>query len=150
MPLWPLTWLASNSISIQQSKQPLTFQVLHQAKVPLVDRSICQFGNPENIITRNMLCAGYAAGGIDACKGDSGGPLICKSKHGAWFLWGVVSWGYKCGKPHRYGVYAKTKTLLPWIEKTIAGKRWTIAIIQWIFVAFNIFVLDAKSISECL
>ena len=39
-----------------------------------------------------MICAGHPATGVDACTGDSGGPLECKID-GHWTLVGIVSWG---------------------------------------------------------
>ncbi|KAH1017646.1 hypothetical protein HUJ05_008257 [Dendroctonus ponderosae] len=46
-----------------------------------------------------MLCAGYPAGGYDACNGDSGGPLIVDG-----YLAGIVSWGYQCAVANYPGV----------------------------------------------
>ena len=39
-----------------------------------------------------MICAGHPDTGVDACTGDSGGPLECKID-GHWTLVGIVSWG---------------------------------------------------------
>ena len=39
-----------------------------------------------------MLCAGHHVTGVDACPGDSGGPLECKYD-GKWTIVGIVSWG---------------------------------------------------------
>jgi secreted trypsin-like serine protease len=69
-----------------------------------------------------MLCAGYVNGGIDACSGDSGGPLTCwdqNKKH--YVLGGIVSWGVGCAGKNTYGVYTNVKHLTAWVTR-ITGK----------------------------
>ncbi|KAK7070669.1 hypothetical protein SK128_014205 [Halocaridina rubra] len=52
-------------------------RVLLTAEVPLVSKTQCQeFHGKE--FKEGMVCAGYGAGKIDACHGDSGGPLTCE------------------------------------------------------------------------
>ena len=55
-----------------------------------------------------MLCAGYPEGGIDACKGGSGRPLVVNGG-----LIGIVSSGEGCAKPGEPGeprVYTRVST----------------------------------------
>jgi len=65
------------------------------------------------------MCAGdIDKGKIDACAGDSGGPL-------AWLdpttdqvkISGIVSWGGGCAVPHEPGVYADVRNQLEWIKE---------------------------------
>ena len=96
------------------------FQILQQAKVPLVSRETCQEGYDDlgyKISTR-MRCAGYSEGKIDACQGDSGGPLVCV-RNDKWYLMGVISWGQGCARKGRYGVYADMMDLKFWVQQTI-------------------------------
>ena len=71
-------------------------------------------------ITEDMICAGYANGGKDACSGDSGGPLVCQNGKNA-VITGVVSWGISCALPNYPGVYARVTYFLGWIKKNMVS-----------------------------
>ncbi|XP_054718614.1 uncharacterized protein LOC129228011 [Uloborus diversus] len=64
-----------------------------------------------------FLCAGGEYG-LDSCKGDGGGPLVCYRKDKSYALAGIVSWGIDCGQPGVPGVYVKIQKYLDWISKT--------------------------------
>ncbi|XP_074716864.1 enteropeptidase [Strix uralensis] len=95
-----------------------TSDILQEAEVPLISNEKCQQWMPEYSITENMICAGYDIGGLDSCKGDSGGPLTFEDGN-KWFLVGVTSFGYKCALPKRPGVYVRVTMFVDWIKKII-------------------------------
>jgi len=86
--------------------------VLHEASVPVVSNETCNLAFNafapyyDDPVTGSMLCAGDPEGGVDACYGDSGSPLMVYAA-GRWQLAGVVSWGEGCAEPGLYGVYAR-------------------------------------------
>ncbi|XP_062871599.1 trypsin [Trichomycterus rosablanca] len=88
---------------------------LHTAMVPIVSSTRCNSTDSYNgNITENMICAGYAEGGTDACSGDSGGPLVCEGR-----VYGIVSWGNSCADPQYPGVYTSVAKFRKWIDDTI-------------------------------
>jgi len=74
---------------------------------------------PDGIKEKNLLCAGAWKGGIDACNGDSGGPLMIRSRNNLYYLTGVVSHGAGCGLKDYPGLYAPlhNPAYLAWIKK---------------------------------
>lgn len=97
---------------------------LQKVTVPYIKNDIC---NKDHMyrgrITDNMLCAGYAAGGLDSCQGDSGGPLVRRKQVGEnQFVdthVGVVSWGTGCAKENKPGVYARTSSAKDFLVDTV-------------------------------
>lgn len=94
---------------------------LKQVNVPLVTNETCAsaYSKLGYTLTGNMLCAGYAAGGMDACSGDSGGPLVIKDGE-KWVQVGVVSWGKGCAQAGAYGVYTHVALFAGWIDTQIS------------------------------
>ncbi|CAL1274439.1 unnamed protein product [Larinioides sclopetarius] len=68
-------------------------------------------------ITNANMCAGD--GDKDACRGDSGGPLMLAHTDGRFYLIGIVSFGKKCAEPGVPGVYARINHFIDWIEKQV-------------------------------
>ncbi|KAL7386739.1 hypothetical protein ABVT39_012671 [Epinephelus coioides] len=88
---------------------------LNVIKVPLVERSICSQQMSHNI-SNNVLCAGILGQRMDACEGDSGGPMVTLYQD-TWFLIGLVSWGEGCGREDKLGIYTKVSNYNEWIDK---------------------------------
>uniref|UniRef100_A0A8C9NXU8 Transmembrane serine protease 7 n=1 Tax=Serinus canaria TaxID=9135 RepID=A0A8C9NXU8_SERCA len=99
-------------------KQEAGSAVLQKAEIEIIDQTLCH--STYGVITARMFCAGLSSGKRDGCKGDSGGPLSCQSNgDGKWFLTGIVSWGYGCGRPNFPGVYTRVSNFAPWIHKYV-------------------------------
>jgi secreted trypsin-like serine protease len=90
---------------------------LLQTTVPLASARACKIVYGPDF-GPGMLCAGWRAGGRDACFGDSGGPLFTRAA-GRLLQVGIVSGGDGCARPARYGVYTRVASYLDWIRSTM-------------------------------
>ena len=94
--------------------------------VNIISNSDCK--NKNNVynskVVETMVCAGAGLGGRDACKRDSGGPLVQVTGGGvAKSLVGVVSWGQGCGQAMYPGVYTRVSSYAQWIAQMIQTGR---------------------------
>ncbi|XP_076045364.1 venom protease-like isoform X2 [Oratosquilla oratoria] len=101
---------------------------LEEATVYILDRQKCVDGFSSLLdytekypkgFSSDLLCIGDTDGeGQDACQGDSGGPVMYL-KDDRYFLTGVVSLGYGCGKQEFPGLYASVHHApdLAWIKR---------------------------------
>jgi secreted trypsin-like serine protease len=82
--------------------------ILRTATVPVVSDSQCSGADSygSSYDAQQVTCAGdFAAGGVDTCNYDSGGPLVIQG-----VLAGITSWGLGCGRPKFPGLYTRVTT----------------------------------------
>ncbi|XP_072948636.1 trypsin-like [Epargyreus clarus] len=117
-------WCAVSGWGLQAEGTETFAPVLRAAAVPVMDLATCRksqvLGGRQQAILDSMVCAGSLSGGVDACRGDSGGPLACLNSN-RWQLHGVVSWGSGCARKARPGVYTRVASYLDWIKTTAAS-----------------------------
>lgn len=102
--------------TIQTGKSAYSHK-LRAAWIPIQKFDVCKMAHIYgSAITEGMICAGDLTGGIDACDGDSGGPLACL-ENGVFTLYGLTSWGQRCGYANKPGVYVKVSFYKKWIDK---------------------------------
>ncbi|XP_062844178.1 vitamin K-dependent protein C isoform X1 [Trichomycterus rosablanca] len=97
----------------REGPKPYSSDLKH-INIPLVEHSECA-RHMVNNLTQNVLCAGSIGSVKDACKGDSGGPMMTLYRN-TWFLVGLVSWGEGCGHLDKLGIYTKVANYVEWIE----------------------------------
>jgi len=99
--------------------------VLHEAEIDRFAQGTCSellcplgsWGPPCHFTPGPQMCAGKLMGGVDACSGDSGGPLFRPPvpPNDRPTLVGITSWGYGCAEPATPGVYTRVAYYRQWV-----------------------------------
>ncbi|XP_060108454.1 transmembrane protease serine 12 [Heteronotia binoei] len=92
--------------------------ILQEAQVDIIEQTKCNSLDwYAGAVYGDMVCAGFETGGVDSCQGDSGGPLMCYfPDYTRYYLVGITSFGFGCGKPKFPGIYIRTVTYKTWIS----------------------------------
>lgn len=96
-------------------------RLLRSVYLPVISNNECEYNlrktrlGPYFKLFDNFICAGGEEG-VDACKGDGGGPLACEV-NGKYKLAGVVAWGIGCGQKDVPGVYVAMSKYTHWIDE---------------------------------
>lgn len=112
---WGLTEQSKDALGTD-APSLATSRMLRGAELPIVDLSLCEIADEPGVI-----CAGFPALVADACRGDSGGPLLARD--GAEYIQiGVVRSGELCSSEgEHYGSYTAIAAYRDWIDAVLQG-----------------------------
>lgn len=104
---------------------------LQEAWIPIINEVQCGDRLGIDFDPASMLCAGILSStpngtdGVDACYGDSGGPMMVQGPTG-WGLLGVTSWGYLCASDRYWGIYLRAAAFNEWISSALKNVLYAI------------------------
>lgn len=119
---WGLTGATRNTNAARDlsGKLQAASAVLLEGDLQLLDASACNanpaYRSKQVSLIAGQLCAGSNEG-VDACKGDSGGPLARYRQGASALLVGLVSWGPGCGQKGVPGIYTDVGSYAGWIDR---------------------------------
>ncbi|XP_024151866.1 haptoglobin isoform X1 [Oryzias melastigma] len=93
--------------------------------LPLANHSDCKAEYERDPLTpavdENMFCTGATAFQENVCFGDAGGALaVLDPQTGDAYAAGILSYDKPCNR-HKYAVYMRVSSYLPWIHSVIRG-----------------------------
>ncbi|XP_055636269.1 trypsin-like [Toxorhynchites rutilus septentrionalis] len=98
--------------------------ILQKVEKPLLDYATgeqANGGSGNSPLAETNICTGPLTGGIAACSGDSGGPLLIR-ENGQRMQIGIVSWGWiPCGSVGRPSVYVGVSHYVDWVKDAIGA-----------------------------
>ncbi|XP_059620337.1 trypsin-1-like [Phlebotomus argentipes] len=95
--------------------------ILQKAPVPIIAYAQCRAAlealNAGHVFSDDKICTGPLTGGISACSGDSGSPVLQGNTQV-----GIVSWGFiPCGGAGAPSVHMRVSHFIGWINTIIAN-----------------------------
>jgi len=96
-----------------------TARYLQQAELPVVQspHKGCHYNEEVVCVGKGFTNQPDGSQQPNACRGDSGGPLMCQQSNGSWTVEGVGSYVYTYCK--YYTAYAPVNKYLPWIKQYV-------------------------------
>ena len=97
-------------------------RVLLEGDVQALDDTSCLDGYRERgmgTYAETQICAVGGGGAVDACYGDSGGPLMAAldDQGASWVQLGVASWNARCGQLGLPTVYTEVWAFADWLAE---------------------------------
>ena len=112
-----MTWNLLGWGSIQHPGP--SHHTLQQAMLPVVSHTNC-------FNRKDMVCTGFGRSSkTNACRGDSGGPYVCRRSDGRWEQHGVASFVVEYCK--YYTAFTKVGDYYDWIYQVMANNWRTLS-----------------------